>query len=305
MDVNDSEGIEALRSILQVQGAQPFPESELRNGDLLLAHKDSVLIDTAPLDDTPERLQAGVTFSEIGSLIDYCQQFRTGSSRAFVDRDGGNIQAILDYHGDAAAPSWCTHRASFQAVETVDWKIWTANNEKPFSQMEWVEFLEDNINTIREPDGADMQSLCANLEQKKKVNFRSSVKVDSGTVRFAYDEEVETKGGTQKGQIEIPSVFKLGIQPFEGCDLYALLARLRYRITDGKLTFRYRLDRPDLVWNDAMKDAVETFRGEMQEAEGPPFPVHQLFNKAKLRLPEREVRFKAIGTAPGNLDVKD
>ena len=297
MDVNDSNTIEALRSALGTKGDVPFVDSPGRYSDLLVVHKDAVLVDAGNLAENPERVEANLVFSEIGSLIDYVEQFRTPSSRAFVDRDAGKIRVVLDYHapletGQLAVPQWCTHQVWFQAVKTKDWMTWIQHNEKPFKQMDWVEFLQDNIRTIVEPDGSDLMSMCVNLESKKTVNFKSSVKVNSGLVRLTYEEEDDTKGGASKGQIEIPSIFKLGIEPFEGCDAYALHARLKYRISDGVLSFRYRLDRPDLIWNNAMKDAVETFVAEMQDGEGkPPFPVHQIYGAANFSLPEREMRF--------------
>ncbi len=55
----------------------------------------------------------------------------------------------------------------------------------------------------------------------------------------------------------IPKTFTIGVAPFEGCQLYAVDARLRYRISEGRLTLGYQLDRPEDVLRTAFDDVLK------------------------------------------------
>lgn len=65
----------------------------------------------------------------------------------------------------------------------------------------------------------------------------------------------------------MPERFYLSLRPFVGVSAYLVEARLRYRISGGKLTFRYDLARLHRVIEDVCKDTVQ------QLTEGLKLPV--------------------------------
>jgi uncharacterized protein YfdQ (DUF2303 family) len=107
------------------------------------------------------------------------------------------------------------------------------------------------------PAGADLLELAQTFQATTKVEFRESKQLASGQRQFQYVEETDARGG-QRGELTIPKEFELGIAPFEGCDPYRVIARLRYRLRDGKLSIGYVLDNPRDVERQAFRDVVET-----------------------------------------------
>jgi uncharacterized protein YfdQ (DUF2303 family) len=100
-----------------------------------------------------------------------------------------------------------------------------------------------------------MLELAKSFQATKGVTFRSDKRLDNGQVQVLYEETIEAKAG-QRGEMTVPPVFVLALQPFEGSDTYRVQARLRYRISDGTLTIGYVLDRPEDVIRAAFDDVL-------------------------------------------------
>lgn len=102
----------------------------------------------------------------------------------------------------------------------------------------------------------DMLTISRNLQAKKKVDFKSDQNLSNGDIQFTYNE---TTTGTA-GQLEIPQEFTLGIPVYEGGAPYEVKARLRYRISEGKLTMWYDLVRPERMEEDAFKETAANIK---------------------------------------------
>lgn len=200
----------------------------------------------------PVRKRVVVDIKDAASFIAYVKRFSDTNSLVFANIGDRTITAVLDYHeaGDGK-PRWGGHRAQLTCLLTEDWKRWTAANKKPQNQMEFAQFLEDNLPNIAAPAGAFVLEVVKNLEAKKAVKFESSVRLDNGQHQLTYEETIV---GQSKGHIDIPQTFTLGIQPFEGAGLYQLEARLRYRIDGGKLSMWFDLVRHEAVVEDAFRE---------------------------------------------------
>jgi len=98
-----------------------------------------------------------------------------------------------------------------------------------------------------------MLTISRTLEAKKDVNFKSATRLSDGAQQFAYSEEVQGTAG--KGALVIPETFDIGIPVFNGGGGYRVTARLRYRITDGRLALWYELLREHKVLEDALAQA--------------------------------------------------
>ena len=105
---------------------------------------------------------------------------------------------------------------------------------------------------VGSPDGATLLEICRTLEAKKKVNFKSSVRLGDGSTQFTYDEDVS--GTAVKGTMAIPDQFSIGVPVFENGEKYRLDVRFRYRIGDGgDLSMWLELVREHKVIEDAVK----------------------------------------------------
>lgn len=113
------------------------------------------------------------------------------------------------------------------------------------------------------PTAAEFLELAQNFQATKAVNFASGTRLGNGQNQLVYEETIQARAG-ERGQLEIPETFTLGIPVFEGDAAYSLIARLRYRIQDGKLVLWYDLDRPHKIIDDAVKQlrvAIEAETG--------------------------------------------
>lgn len=207
--------------------------------------------------DTPlsGHIRQRVKLDDADSFSAYVNTFKTEHSQLFVSIERHNMTALLDYHaasgnGDAGKPDYLDHRAVYEMPFSEEWARWTRIDGVPMPQVKFAEFLEENLADIVEPAGASILEVALQLQQKKKVQFDSGIRLQDGSTQLTYREEVENAG---KNNMVVPTEFTIGIPVFFGGDRYKLKALLRYRIEEGKLTFHIVLHRRQFVLQAAVK----------------------------------------------------
>lgn len=195
------------------------------------------------------------------SLIAYAQRFATEHTVLFVeDVPSPRLTLVIDYHaataedGTPGAYAWARRRAVYEPVLTSEWQTWTTQSGKRVPQVDFAQFLEDNLPDIATPAGADILQIARTLEVKKGVNFRSSVRLDNGETQLLYEEVIQ--GSAAKGQFQIPDRLLLGLQPFKGAAKYEVAARFRYRLAESQLRLGVDLERVHKVLDAAVKDML-------------------------------------------------
>lgn len=138
---------------------------------------------------------------------------------------------------------------------TPAWKRWAAYDGRLLGQSDFAEHIEASLPDVRVPSGADLLELAQSFQANTSVRFESSRDLGSGERQLVYREQVEAGAG-RAGNITIPKQFELGLAPYEGSGLYQVSARLRYRITEGRLHLGYVLDRPEDVLRAAFDDVL-------------------------------------------------
>jgi uncharacterized protein YfdQ (DUF2303 family) len=76
-------------------------------------------------------------------------------------------------------------------------------------------------------------------------------------------EFVEDADKDTRKQMELFRQFMLGIRPFLNGSAYELPARLKYKISQGKLSFYYELVRADRIFHDAINDEVQKIKDKL------------------------------------------
>ena len=123
------------------------------------------------------------------------------------------------------------------------------------TQVDFARFLEENMPDVVEPNSAELLQVALTFEAKKSVEFSSGVRLNNGQIQFQYDEVV--RGTAQKGTIEIPEQFVLGIPIHVNGPAYRIPVRLRWRLQEGKVVFWYEIVRPHRFIEDALKEIRE------------------------------------------------
>jgi hypothetical protein len=253
-------------------------------------------VDLADYLPRPLRQAGHVALRDHTSLIEYVAGYlHPTRTTLWGDVDKATVSAVLDDHerriptllpdsptvttaagavlamADSGIPlddlraGWGQHRATLTLRLTPEWKAWTGADGRLMTQGDFAEFIEDNAQAIAQPDPATFLEIAQTFQAKRNLDFESGHRVQSGEVAFVYKETMNAKAG-QKGQLSIPDAFTLNLAPFEGGDVFPILARFRYRIVDGTLGLGFRLHRPDEV----KLLAFNTITGQVSDALGLP-----------------------------------
>lgn len=176
-----------------------------------------------------------------------------GNISIYFDRnpDKPSVVAVLNGHGKKGA-GWGDFRAEIAFRHTPQWVKWKARDGKMLPQVDFAEFIEENMEDIADPAGATMLEIAQYLQVIRSVNFKSKVTLASGAFQFQHDQDDTAKAG----DLAIPQDFKLGIAPIFGLAAYSVPARFRYRVTDGKLTLGYKLQRVETMMAQIIEDVI-------------------------------------------------
>lgn len=199
----------------------------------------------------PTRKKGVVTLNDADSFIAVVNDQKTDDTRLFSTINPPTFTAVFNH--TAAGPGWGDHRAKYNAPLSPEWVAWTGMNDQKVSQVELAQFIENNLVDVVSPDGATLLEICRTLEAKKKVSFSSSIRLSDGSNEFTYEEDVQ--GSAQKGTLQVPEMFVIGVPVFEEGERWKVEVRLRFRIAEGgRLTMWIELVRPHKVIEEAVKE---------------------------------------------------
>jgi uncharacterized protein YfdQ (DUF2303 family) len=175
-----------------------------------------------------------------------------GAVSIYLDRnpEKPSVVAVLNGHGEAG-PGWGDLRCRIVFQSTPQWAKWRGIDGKLMGQTEFAEFVEDNLADIADPPGATMLEVATAFQATRTTAFRRAVRLGSGQLQFENSENIEAKVGA--GLIEVPETLTLALAPLQGCPLYQVPARFRYRLEDGKLRLGIKLQRIE----DLMREVLE------------------------------------------------
>lgn len=213
-----------------------------------------------PLDEKPKIIAENRTFINHKSFVFYLNRFKNSNSLLFAKETENCITAVLDYHGPDA-PEWGQHTATFKLIPTTEWKRWLNNDRRAFQQIDFVTFLEDNIDRVL-GDQAKLLEVATHLKGKKNVRFESGYNAHNGALAIQYVEDVQ--GTSKNGNISVPEEFKISLPPYKGFDNYVLPVRLKYRVDEGKIFFIYQLVNPDLRVEDCFQTVCKDIGAEAE-----------------------------------------
>lgn len=174
-----------------------------------------------------------------------------GNVAIYIDRDPENpaVVGVLNGNGPSG-PGWGDFRVSMAFRATPQWLKWRAIDNKMKSQADFAEFIEDNLEDIVEPAGAQMLEIVTMLQGTRTTNFRRGINLGTGAVQFQHLEADEVKAG----DFEIPQSFGIVIAPFVGIQPFKVPVRFRWRLSDGKLSLGFKLQRIESLMKQVMDE---------------------------------------------------
>ena len=178
-----------------------------------------------------------------------------GDIAIYFDRNPEKPAVVAVLNGSGPnGPGWADYRVQISFRPTPQWLKWKAIDGKLLPQANFAEFVEDNLEDISDPAGGAMLEIVTYLQATRTVSFKSGIKLSSGQIQFQNLEDIEAKVGA--GSIAVPETFTLGIAPIFGLASYAVPARFRYRIQDGKLQMGFKLQRVETMMGQIIEDVI-------------------------------------------------
>ncbi|MBC1189010.1 DUF2303 family protein [Kluyvera sp. SCKS090646] len=215
----------------------------------------------------PSRIRQNVSLISPGSLIAYIQRFRDERTVVFADKTKTRIVAVLDFHQNANNAAWGAHKAVYDCPFSDDWKAWAANDGSKMDQINFAEFLENNIKNVAPvgegyagPSGTELLEMVLAFQETRKSEFKSVKRLSDGTCQFQFSDEKSGSGNTK-----MPEKISLAISPFHNGAPYQVDARIRYRLRDGQLVLWYELIEPKKVVEHAFQEIVTDMESQLGE----------------------------------------
>lgn len=245
--------------------ASGTPQKVDGGGFYAIVPQGSHLTDLEAFLPTPVYAKASVAARTVQSLIDYTDRHKTPATSIFADVESGKVVSVIDYVGPGNEPAHKAQRITYEAPFSEEWKRWTGISGKQMGQEAFALFIEENRDDVVKPDGATMLELAKNLDAKKKVTFKSGIRLNDGSATLDYTDETVASGGGINGKLEIPTEIELGVPVFFGGDRYKVTAFFRYRITEGRLVMWVDLHRVkhirDAAFGDIIAKVTEALEG--------------------------------------------
>jgi uncharacterized protein YfdQ (DUF2303 family) len=203
----------------------------------------------------PTRMRGQVDVFDVASFNIIVASNDHGATSIYLDRSvtAPAIVGILN-GADESGPGWNDYRVNLVFRETPQWAKWRGMDGRMMPQAAFAEFIEDNLADIADPPSGAMLEIATYLQVTRVTDFKSATRLSSGAIQFQNVQTDDAK--VAAGSMAIPETFKIGLPLFQGGKSYAVVARFRYRLTDGKLTLGFKLQRVEDIVVDIFNDLV-------------------------------------------------
>lgn len=250
---------DALKTVVDALRLSLAPREIGPSDNCIFVPEGFTLKDAESFQPVPRRKRGTCVLQDIASLCAYITEHKNPSSRVFVNWVTGASLCILDFH--AEDPAWMQHIATWNPEPSPAWSEWCKHNGRQMDQKTFAEFAEDHLADFENPPGGEMFDIITTLQASGRLNFRQAVRIDNSTIKLTYEETIDAKAG-QKGELNVPQVFALGIELYPGMGTTTIQARLRYKIQDGQLTFTFKLQDMERITRAAVDRIVQTIKAE-------------------------------------------
>lgn len=233
--------------------ARAVPAEDIQAGLVVRVLKDGERIDVTDLEHTlgaPYGPRGTAVIWEPADFVSYVNRLADAATTVWANPDAAMITAVFDDHTDSHTGGWRRHRANLVVRRDPEWQAWLGRSGVLGSQEEFAEHLEDHYGSVVDPDAATMLEIATSFQAHRNSSFERGTRLQSGDVQLRYSDTTQATAGS-RGHLDVPETFTVSVAPFLGVAPVDIKARLRYRITEGRLRIGYVLHRPDLAEREA------------------------------------------------------
>lgn len=266
------DAVERLSAPVVVKDAHP-----ILAGDLMVISKGQQIQDLRPFIDArlsnPRRKEGTSTHSTLESFIAHTLRFRDADSAIFATQE--QLTTVFDYNcAGAGAPRFGKHRSVYAFPFSKEWRAWEGVFAGKLSQAEFASFLEDHLADVTElgaisegtastlarigldvAGSTTLLTLSRGISMRAETRVKQVVNLSTGESQMHFEETHADEGG---GRLKIPGGFVLTIPVFTEGAAYQIPVRIRYRVTNGNVSWSFAPHRVDAVLRDAFNEVCET-----------------------------------------------
>lgn len=198
-------------------------------------------------DVKPVVVQGARQFATTEAFATYFTRFETPRALVTSSRKRNSVTAELDYHLDAQTPEPGKHNVTRVYQFDRRFSAWLQKSGVDLKQIEFVEFLEDRLVDIADPDQGTLLNSIVQFKAFREANCASAVNLANGDIACEYTQV--TRGAA--GKAVLPERITIEVPVLEFERHWRIHARLRFRLNEGRLTFSY-----SLIGVDDIKDAA-------------------------------------------------
>jgi uncharacterized protein YfdQ (DUF2303 family) len=248
-----------VRALLKAGTALAEPKKNPEpDGRPFVVLPEGFAVQALPVKGFPDRAAGLVKLRDAASLIQYVDDHKGATTRIYATLEPACFLAVFDDFLPgagvdlASAANWRQWRAQFLVPHSREWQIWNKHHKVQLSQLQFGEFLQDNLPDVVSPDGATLLEMSLNFEASQNGAFRSVQRLHDGSHNMLWAAE-----NNASGSVKLPPEITVSIPVFENDVRHTLTARLRHRVNDGKLALWYELVRPHKVLEQAFMGTWE------------------------------------------------
>lgn len=211
----------------------------------------------------PRYRHGNSTHHEVGSFIEHVKRYKSETTVVWADVNDCDVVAVYDYTpAGPTGAAWMRHTASYAAPYSQEWKRWFNRANEVMSQDDFAEFLENEAERIQGdvskgwPSSVELLEMARDLRIYTKGQFERRVDPVTGQYALVCKEEHESHS------TKIHREFRVWLRVFQGGDAYSVLARVKFRLEGGRVTFVYELPRAEEIVANAFGGVVEKVKTE-------------------------------------------
>jgi len=232
----DATAIDAI-AVLAKRGQEPAISQFDQRGNQYVTGADGTVRVIPPVDPIlPMAIQENPVFAELASFVEYCKLYGSAATPIMCGLQQKRMDAVLNYHYPRDGTTMPkvehgTHIATFVAEVSYTLKPWLGINRRWMSQVEFAYFIEENMETIGSPAGADLLTMAETLKVHRDMVFKSNKRLKDGTVDFELVEKDNVTSGAQ--HVGVPDNILIVSPVFLLRPAQEITAKLRYKVEKG------------------------------------------------------------------------
>lgn len=226
----------------------------------------------------PRRRKGTIQVLSIEAFIDLVNRHKSDSTVVYSNDSRTEFVAVHNDHlpSACAEPGFRDHRILYAGQLSEEWRSWMGGDGKGMDQSSFAAHLEDHVLDLLDPTSigpetqkivdalgvsvacpAVLRGLARDLSVRIKQQVREARNLATGETQVVFASEHATEDGRP---LLVPGAFVIGIPVFEHGPLYALVARLRYRISNGTIVWSYSLAHPGNAKRDVWQGMIAVVR---------------------------------------------